>query len=93
MIDFAEARRRVQIHLAAKWKPEAGTLTTLPEGYQDATAYCVVAGAREALVDGDPDYAIMDAPALLVDKRTGEVQELPVIPNLNRLDAMTPTEG
>jgi hypothetical protein len=88
---FSEARRRVQIHLAARWSPELGTLTTLPQGFEDATSWRVIAGAREALVDGDADYELMDAPALLVDKTTGAVSELSVLDNTDRLDRMRPT--
>jgi hypothetical protein len=90
-VTFDDARRRVQIHLAAKWSDQLGTLTTLPEGFEDATHWRVVAGAREALVDGDDDYQLMDAPALLVDKRTGAVTEVSVLDHLDQLDRMRPT--
>lgn len=91
MIDFAEARRRVQIHVAARWNDELGTLTTLPTGYEDATHWRVIAGAHEALIDGDPDYVVMDMPALLVNKLTGAVEELAVVASFDRFDRMTPT--
>lgn len=91
MIDFAEARRRVQIAVAAKWPDDLGTLVTLPTGYEDAASWRVIAGAREALIDGNDDYQVMDMPALLVDKQTGAIQELPVVANFARLDRMIPT--
>lgn len=93
MITFAEARRRVQIHVAARWTDELGTLTTLAGGYQDEKFWRVVAGAREALVDHDPSFHVMDMPALLVNKQTGAIEELDVIDSFDRLDAMTPTES
>lgn len=61
------------------------------DGREDATHYLVVAGAREALVDGD--YDLMDQPALLVAKATGRLEPAPVIDSLNRLEAMRPVVG
>lgn len=92
-VTFAQARQRVQTRVAARWTAELGTLVVLPTGYENATHWRVVVGAREALVDGNDDFRLMDQPAMLVSKQTGEIQELPVIPNFDRLDAMTPTEG
>jgi hypothetical protein len=93
MITFDEARRRVQIYLSSRWSDQLGALTTLPHGFEDATRWRVIAGAREALVDGDDDYQLMDAPALLVDKRTGAITELSVLDHLDQLDRMRPTAG
>lgn len=93
MISFTEARRRVQIHVAARWRKDMGTLMTSEHGYQDPTHWWVIVGAREALVDGNEAYRVLDMPALLVDKQTGEIEELPMLTSFDRLDPMTPTEG
>lgn len=90
MITFDEARQIVERELRAKWQPWQGTLITLPTGAEDATHWRVIAGARESLVDGDLDFDLMDAPALLVSKTTGELQRVVVIADMERLSAMTP---
>jgi hypothetical protein len=90
MITFEEARLIVERSLHGSWSPQLGTLITLPVGSQNATHWRVVAGAREYLVEHDDDFNLMDAPAMLVSKRTGEVSRLVVISNLDLLGSMTP---
>jgi hypothetical protein len=90
MITFEEARSIVQRSLQRSWQPAHGTLITLPTGFQNDTHWRVIAGAREYLVERDSDFDIMDAPAMLVSKRTGEVSRLVVIGNLDLLGRMTP---
>jgi len=92
MITFEEARQLVQHSLRGSWSPKLGTLVTLPSGFEESTHWRVIAGAREALVDGDRDFDLMDAPAFLVSKTTGAVERLVVIDNLDRLDSMTPVD-
>ena len=88
MVTFSEARQFVAAELAPGWPPRLGTFHVSPTGYEDDRAWCVVVGAREWLVDGDHDYTIMDAPSILVDKATGQVEHLSVIEHLDRLGAM-----
>lgn len=90
MVTFREARQIVEDALRPEWPADGGTLVTLDHGWQDDQSWHVVAGAREALVDGDRDYQVMDQPAYLVDKATGRLDELAMIESLDRLDAMTP---
>lgn len=90
MITFEQARQIVLDDLRKTWHPDNGTLITLPTGAEDATHWRVIAGAREALIDGDHDYDLMDAPALLVSKYGGAITRLIVIANLDRLESMTP---
>ncbi len=92
MITFEQARQLVVDHVRPQWSPSLGELITLPDGFEDATHWRVIAGAREALVDQNRDFDAMDMPALLVGKYSaGMVVELAVIANLDRLDRMTPT--
>lgn len=92
-VTWAEAREIVRRALTAEWTAHHGTLYVEEEGRQDAEHYLVVAGARESLVDEDPDYDLMDQPALLVVKATGELELAPVIGIMAKLDAMTPVGG
>jgi hypothetical protein len=87
---FDDARRIALGAVAPHWRSDLGTLMVADYGREDITHYEVIYGAREWLEDGDADFALYDAPALLVDKRTGVVTELVVIENFDRLDAMRP---
>lgn len=89
-VTFADARRIVADALRDAWTAADGTLTTLDYGWEDARYWRVIAGAREWLVDRDPLYMRMDAPAYLVDKTTSELVLLHVMSNFDRLEAMTP---
>jgi hypothetical protein len=91
MITFQEARQRVLDVLRPEWRASQGTLIALPGGYEDATHWRVIAGARERLIDGDLDFDAMDMPAWLVGKHNGAVTRLVVIASLDRLNRMTPT--
>lgn len=88
MITFTEARQLVYELFAPHWKPEMGELITLPRGYENATHYQVVVGAREA--EDDPDFSLFDGPIPLVDKETGEIQVTDFLSSLELLEAMTP---
>lgn len=72
------------------WPQDAGTLVVLPDGYEDDQAWHVVVGAREWLVDQDPDYVLLDAPAWLVSKSTGRLELATVVEVLDRLERMRP---
>ncbi len=87
-LTFTEARQRVTEDYASHWPDGWGTFYVDPTGYEDDEAFQVVVGARETLVDNDPDFAVIDAPAVLVLKDTGEIVEVPVLENMERLDAM-----
>jgi len=89
-VTFQQARDTVDRALRTGWEPDAGTFMVAEYGWQDADAWQVVAGAREALVDGDAAYTRMDAPAYLVSKATGELSMVPLLEVLGRLQAMDP---
>jgi hypothetical protein len=92
-ITFENARQIVLSYLFPRWPVQNGTLVALYHGYENDTDWQVLAGAKEALIDGDDSFQLMDAPAFLVDKSTGALTLLNVISNLDELDAMTPTGG
>ena len=91
MTTFKQAMQIAKEHAAETWLPSDGTLYVDPEGYEDGTAYLVIIGARECLVDGDDNYLMLDDRALIVDKDTGELTELDALKDEQRLDAMTAT--
>jgi hypothetical protein len=66
-----------------------GTYFVSPDGYEDAQAFLVTVGAKEALIDGDTDYVVLGDPLILVDKLTGTVSFLSELDH-ERIDNMTP---
>lgn len=90
---FAEARRIVEEDLRPAWRRSDGTLITMPDGFEDKTHWQVRAGAREWLVDRNGDFVTFDAPAYLVSKETGKLEKVDVLPNLERLNKMTPVSA
>lgn len=89
--DFADARRLVRDHLLDHWKAEDGRLYVAENGFESPTQWRVLAGSYENLVDHDPEYAVEPGVAYLVDKASGQVQTVHLIPaNLAELDAMLP---
>lgn len=87
-VSFADACEVVWRELAPTWS--LGTFTVLDDGREGEHDYLVVAGARESLVDDDPDYDLLDPPALFVSKTTGMLERAVLIDNLERIDAMRP---
>lgn len=87
-IDFQQACDRVRRALTP-W-PHLGDLYVAPYGAEDETHWQVVYGNREALVDDDPVFVLMDAPIALVSKATGEIEWLDYLPNMARVNAMRP---
>ena len=89
-VTFAEARRIVEAEVRKDWRPQYGTLITTPEGFENETHWQVRVGAREWLVDRNEQFVWMDAPAYLVEKTTGKVEAIGILPNIKMLTAMTP---
>jgi hypothetical protein len=86
--DFETARRLVFRDERRHWD-DWGTLYVAPYGSEDSTHWSVIVGAREALVDHDSMFLIMDAPLVLVEKATGEITRHVYLDNFDRMDAMT----
>jgi len=93
MVTFEEARRLVEADMRKHWQRSQGTLVVLPEGFEDAESWHVIAGAQEYLLDDDSDFVLFDAPALLVSKDTGKIERLTVLESFDRLQRMTPVQG
>lgn len=87
-LTFADACEVVWRELAPTW--HVGTFTVMDEGREGEHDYLVVAGARESLVDDDPEYDLLDPPALFVSKATGVLERATLIDSLDRIDAMRP---
>ena len=91
MLTFQQAREAVALHIVPRWPGlEAGRPFVADWGSQDETHWEVIAGAKEYLVDGDQSFVMMDLPVFLVDKRTGDVEEVPFLEALGRLERMEP---
>ena len=92
-ISFDDARRIVRDHLLNRWTAQDGRLVIAERGFQDATHWRVVASAvpvedaEDETAPAPPDLA---GRAFLVDKATGEVDEVPVAGNEARWQAMLP---
>ena len=89
---FEEARSVVD-RAVRPWPAELGELYVAPDGFEDERSWQVIAGAREYLVGGDVGYALLDWPALLVDKVTGRLERVVVIESFERLGAMRAVRG
>lgn len=85
-VDWQDARDRVRGALSP-W-PHLGDLHIADYGAEDATHWRVIYGAREALVENDPFFDLMDAPVALVSKATGAIEWLDLLPNRARVWAM-----
>ena len=90
-VSFDDARRIAYADMLRYWRPEEDGLLMVAEyGWEDDTHWSVVVGAYEYLVEDDSDYCRFDAPALLVDKQTGDITRLVVIESFDRFDKMRP---
>lgn len=58
-----------------------GTYAVSPDALETEDVFIILDGAREAVIDGDPDFEPMDKPMTVVVKATGEVLYVPVLPN------------
>lgn len=88
MIEFEDARRIVADSRAHDWPASHGTFMVADYGFEDSQSWLPTWGAKEWLVDGDPEFMLMDQPVLLVDKQTGELTDLTWRDGLDRIDKM-----
>jgi hypothetical protein len=93
MVTFEEARRRVEADMRKHWQSSQGTLVVLPDGFEDTDGWHILAGAREYLVDDNPDFALLNSPAIVVSKKTGEIERLVVLESFDRLQQMRPVSA
>lgn len=86
MITYPDAMARVRADYADTWlaSHHGGTFHADPDGYEDDSAYLV------PVFDPQGPLVIDDAPAVLVDKATGEVTYHSPLAILDRIGAMRP---
>lgn len=91
MITFAQARKAVQAVNEPAWEDQdmKGTYMVAEYGKEDDQFFLVIDGAREAMEGDDPEFIVMDQPAMLVDKETGQVFECVFLEVVDRIQAMT----
>jgi hypothetical protein len=91
MITFEQARKAVKTVNEPAWEDQdmKGTYMVAPYGKEDDQFFLVIDGAEEAMVGNDPDFIVMDQPAMLVDKETGQVFEAVFLEVADRIQAMT----
>lgn len=89
-VTFERARRTVHAALRGTWPASAGTFIVAPWGFEDADSYLVVYGAREWLIDGDHDLAVLDAPVAFVSKEDGSLTFGSELEDAARIGAMLP---
>jgi hypothetical protein len=86
---FADAVRTVQVRLEANWNNTVGTPYVSPSGLRDEDDYLVSWGAREWLVDENPDYLLMNGVVTFVSIESGQVRDDLMILNFDKVDRMT----
>ncbi len=91
-VTFEQAREAVRAVNEPAWEDAdtPGTYMVAEYGYEDADAFLILDGAKEFLVDDDGEYAVEDAPAMLVEKATGLVMAGDFLNLQERIMAMTP---
>ena len=90
MLTFAEARTTVDAAERPRWNPADGVFHVSSLGFETPDVYVVDWGARESVVDGDPDFLWMDAQLTLVDKHTAEITIVKSLDSFPLMDVMTP---
>lgn len=88
-VSFEEAR---QIVARARRGVERdhGSYMIAAYGAESPQHWLIIDGAREWLVDNDPDFLYVGPGPLLVDKFTGELTELPSLYDFDYVNSFTP---
>uniref|UniRef100_UPI003F49682B hypothetical protein n=1 Tax=Paenarthrobacter ureafaciens TaxID=37931 RepID=UPI003F49682B len=94
-ISFEQAREIVRALNEPHWITDGahGTYTVADYGYEDADRFLIMDGAREYLVDGNPDFVLLSSGVNIVDKATGEVLYWSYFDHGDEIDSMTPIPG
>ncbi|UGL61889.1 hypothetical protein SEA_EASTWEST_5 [Arthrobacter phage EastWest] len=75
MIKPEEAPKRAYDELKSEyWGDREGTFIVADVDLEDATDYCVSAGAKEWFVDGNPAFISIDDTFFFMNKETGELR-------------------
>lgn len=86
---FDEARKAATTRYRDTWVGP-GTFYVAPWGFEDALAYLVLVGAREDILEGDPDFIDTSGEVVLVDKLNGRVSTADYLDTMGRVRQMTP---
>jgi hypothetical protein len=87
---YEEAVEVVRREIAPLWGDTQGTFFVSPNGFEDETSFYVPWGAREWLVDNDPQFLLLNNAATFVDKITGFVELTTASVEMSRIEAMSP---
>ena len=87
---YEQAREAVRAEIEPLWGETRGTFYVAPEGYEDRHAFYVPWGAREWMVDSDPEFVLLNNAATFVDKATGFVSLTTYSTEAARIAAMQP---
>lgn len=91
MLSFEQARAAAYEALAPIWEVgECGEYTVAGYGYEDETAWLLIDGGSQLVIDGDYSCELIGRGSTFVDKRTGEIFFLTYLEAPDRFDAMTP---
>lgn len=88
-LSFEQARQRVDDARRPKWQGP-GEYMVQDYGYENAEQFNIIDGAKEALVDMNPDYLAPDDVVTLVSKKTGAIRTTTYPASADYLDKMTP---
>lgn len=89
MLTFEQARKAVEKKMEPTWDGN-GTFFVSMDGREDKKGYFLTFGAEEWIIDGEPEYMMLDGGQCLVDKDTGDVQVFQYLQDPDRIDAMRP---
>lgn len=89
MTTFVDAVEAVYALRVADWGVTVGEPYVSSDGREDAEGYLVVWGAREYLLDGNLDYALVNGTVTFVSRATGAIRDELMILNFDKVDAMT----
>ena len=94
-ISFEQAREIIRALNEPNWITDGahGTYTVADYGYEDAGRFLIMDGAREYLVDRNPDFLLYGFGVNIVDKATGEVLYWSYLDHADEIDSMTPVPG
>jgi hypothetical protein len=77
-ITFDEARTITIAQYYSEWDDIAIEPAVAEVGYENENEWLMIVGARQFIIEGDRDYQIFDDGAYIVNKRTGQLEVIPV---------------
>jgi hypothetical protein len=94
LASFAQAQELALMYAQLHWDGEAhGSPAAAARGRMDKELVLVEVGDPRWVVDGDATYRLASNQALLVDRETGVVYDVPYSRNLRRIKAMAEVVG